>query len=112
LSAARAIDWCRQRGVWVSLDGDNVTIRRADRLTQKQLDSLRENKSKLVEELRLEQAREAKAVADQAARFNDPSPSPAWWTQPVEGWRDGVLPIRNIVTDKTTIIDIKRRSKR
>lgn len=32
-----------------------------------------------------------------------------WHAQPVEGWREGRLTIRNIVRGETTVIDLRRR---
>lgn len=110
MSAARnALDWCRDKGVWLELDGNNIAIIHANRLTTKQIDRLRARKSEIVEELRFIKQREEKGVAEQAARFNDNSPMPDWWKQPVQGWGDGVITIQNMVTGKVTIVDLNKR---
>jgi hypothetical protein len=31
-----------------------------------------------------------------------------WHAQPVEGWRDGRLTIRNIARDETVVVDFKK----
>jgi hypothetical protein len=31
-----------------------------------------------------------------------------WWAQPVEGWRDGRLTIRNIARDETVVVDLRK----
>jgi hypothetical protein len=31
-----------------------------------------------------------------------------WWARPVEGWRDGLLTMRNIARDETVIVDFRK----
>ena len=110
-AALNAIDWCRGKGVWLELDGNNITIIHADRLTAKQIERLRARKAEIIEELRFLKQREEKGVAEQAARFNDNSPAPDWWKQPVQGWCDEVITIQNMVTGKVTIVDLNKRER-
>ncbi|WP_292530583.1 hypothetical protein [Methylocystis sp.] len=31
-----------------------------------------------------------------------------WWEQPVEGWREGTLTLRNIARDETVVVDFNK----
>jgi hypothetical protein len=31
-----------------------------------------------------------------------------WYAQPVDGWRDGRLTIRNIARDETVVVDLRK----
>ncbi|WP_363347145.1 hypothetical protein [Methylocystis echinoides] len=87
MSARKALSYLREHGVSVSLDGGDVLLVGAEHLPEKAIARLREIKPQLVAELRNE-------MAD-------------WWTAPVEGW-PCQLTIRNIVSDRTTTIDLRR----
>ena len=51
MSAQQAIDWCRERGVFFELDGDDLVVVGAEHLSEKAIDRLREIKSEIIETL-------------------------------------------------------------
>ncbi len=110
MTGQKAIEWCRERGVFFELEGDDLVVVGAEYLSEKAIARLREIKSEIIETLfgsaghvppRVRIEAEAIPVIFQE---NAPVPSEA---------RPGkFLELRNVVTGVTTTIDLYAKQQR
>jgi hypothetical protein len=113
-----------ESGVAISLMGENLALKAAVRPPAELLAKIREHKAEIVALLRQGAVDELtkcstlgpEALATGYASAGEPvlnvmnpeiEPRREWWNAPVEGWRDGKLTIRNIVSGVETTINLR-----
>jgi hypothetical protein len=104
MSAARKlIESVEEIGARLWVEGERLRYASRGPLPERIVVDLRQHKEEIIAELRrAEVARRLDAMAAENARRRD------WHTKPVEGWREGRLTVRSVVTGEETIVYLPR----
>lgn len=119
MSAAKALDYLRAKGVIAELDGDNILLTNADDLPDAHMNRLRELKPGIIALLRAETAAPVSAVSAEDTRASvdrliadmtvENERRRNWHKQPLEDWRAGFLEIRSALTGERTRVLLHKR---
>jgi hypothetical protein len=121
MSAAKALDYLRAKGVIAELDGDNILLTNADDLPDAHMNRLRELKPGIIALLRAETAAPVSAVSAEDTRASvdrliadmaaENERRRDWHKQPLDDWRAGYIKICSALTGETTIIRFHTRGR-